>query len=132
MGCFKLGKPEYDTFFICLNIIHVLNNVSLIVYWCDNFNSNSFIHFTCTENYQKWNDYVLNFPFQDENIERFHRIRKTNTNKSTGKKVKSIIVKIKSWKFRQHFYNAGPKYFNNSKQKPGQHLLSVLINLTRR
>ena len=107
MGCFKLGKPEYDTFFICLNIIHVLNNVSLIVYWCDNFNSNSFIHFTCTENYQKWNDYVLNFQFQDENIERFHRIRKTNTNKSTGKKSNPSSLRLNPGNFANIFIMQG-------------------------
>ena len=48
------------------------------------------------------------------------------------KKVKSIIVKFNSWKSRQQFYNARPKHFNNSKRKPGQHLFSVSVDLTRR
>ena len=37
-----------------------------------------------------------------------------------------------SWKSRQQFYNARAKHFTNSKQKPGQHLFSVLVDLTRR
>ena len=48
-----------------------------------------------------------------------------------GKKVKSIIVKFNSWKSRQQFYNARTKHFNNSKRKPGQHLFSVSVDLTR-
>ena len=35
----------------------------------------------------------MNLPFQDENIDRVHRIGKTYTDKNAGKKVKSIIVK---------------------------------------
>ena len=74
----------------------------------------------------------MNLPFQDENIDRVHRIERTYTDKNTGQKVKSIIVKFNSWKSRQQFYNARPKHFNNSKRKPGQHLFSVSVDLTRR
>ena len=48
------------------------------------------------------------------------------------KKVKSIIVKFNFWKSCQQFYNAKPKHFTNSKRKPGQHLFSVSLDLTRR
>ena len=74
----------------------------------------------------------MNLPFQDENIDRVHRIGKTYTDKTTGKKVKFITVKLNSWKSRQRFCNARPKHFTNGKWKPGQHLFSVLGDLTRR
>ena len=74
----------------------------------------------------------MNLPFQDENIDCVHRIGRTYTDKNTGKKVKSMIVKFNSWKSRQQFYNARPKHFNNSKWKPGQHLFSVSVDLTKR
>ena len=63
----------------------------------------------------------MNLLFQDENIDRVHRIGKTYTDENTGKKVKSIIVKFNSWKSRQQFHNARPKHFTSSKRKPGQH-----------
>ena len=65
----------------------------------------------------------MNVPFLDENIDRAHRSGKIYLDKNTGKKVKSIIVRFNSWKSRQHFYNARPKHFTNSKRKPGQHYL---------
>ena len=74
----------------------------------------------------------MNLPFQGENIDRVLRIGKTYTDRNTGKKVKSVIVKFNSWKSRQQFYNARPKHFTNSKWKPGQHLFSVSVDLTRR
>ena len=74
----------------------------------------------------------MNLPFQDENIDRVHRIGKNYADKNTGKKVKSIILKFNSWKSRQQFYNAKPKHFSNSKRKPGQHLFSASVDLTRR
>ena len=52
--------------------------------------------------------------------------------KMPDKKYKSIIVKLNSWKFRQHFYNARPKHYTNSKWKLGQHLFSVSFDHTRR
>ena len=61
-----------------------------------------------------------------------HIIGKTYTDKNTGKKVKFIIVKFNSWKSRKQLYNARPKHFTSSKRKPGQHLFSVSVNLTRR
>ena len=38
--------------------------------------------------------------FQDENIDQVHRIGKTYIDKNSGKKVKFIIAKFKSWKSR--------------------------------
>ena len=74
----------------------------------------------------------MNLPFQDENIDPVDRFGRTCTDKNIGNKVKSIIVKFNSWKSHQQFYNARPKHFNNSKRKPGQHLFSVFVDLTRR
>ena len=67
-----------------------------------------------------------------ENIDRVHRIGRTYTDKNTGKKVKSTIVKFNSWESRQQFYYAWPKHFNNCKRKPGQHLFSLSVDLTSR
>ena len=74
----------------------------------------------------------MTFPFLDENIDLIHRIWKTYTDKNTGKKVKPIIAKFKSWKTRQHIRSAKPKHFTNSKQKPGEQLFSVSVDLTKR
>ena len=52
--------------------------------------------------------------------------------KILAKKLKFIIVIFSSWKSRQQFYNARPTHFSNSKRKPGQHLFSVSVDLTRR
>ena len=46
----------------------------------------------------------MNLAFQDENIDRVHRIGKTCTDKNTGKKVKSIIVKFNFGKSSKQFY----------------------------
>ena len=52
--------------------------------------------------------------------------------KKHPKKVKFFIVKVRCWKSRQHFSDAKLKHFSNRKRKPGQHLFSLLVNLTRR
>ena len=59
----------------------------------------------------------MNLPFQNENVDRVHRIGRTYSDKNTGKKVKSIIVKFRFWKSCQQFYNARPKHFKNSERK---------------
>ena len=46
----------------------------------------------------------VNFQFDANDIDRAHRIGLPYTDKNSGKKVKSIIVKFRSWKARQHFY----------------------------
>ena len=51
----------------------------------------------------------MNLPFLDENTDRVH-----------GKKVKTIIVKFKYWKFCHNFHNAKPKPWTNNKQKPDE------------
>ena len=51
---------------------------------------------------------ALEIPFNKANIDRAHRTGKEYSDKTTGKKVKSIIVKFKSWKSRQQLYNSRP------------------------
>ena len=73
----------------------------------------------------------MNLPFQNENIDRVHTIG-AYIGKNTGKNVKSIIVKLKSWKSYQRFYKTRPKYLTNRRRKPGHYLFSASVNLTKR
>ena len=73
-----------------------------------------------------------NVPFEQDNIDRVHRIGKKYTDENTGKKVQSIIVKFKSWEFRKEFYDARPRNFVNGKKKPGLNFFNVSVDLTRR
>ena len=52
-------------------------------------------------------------PFAHEDIDRAHRIGMEYTEKTSGKKVKSIIVKFNSWSARKQFYDARPKNFKD-------------------
>ena len=46
---------------------------------------------------------ILNVPFDPNDIDRGYRIRLSYTDNHSGKKVKSIIIKFRSWKARQLF-----------------------------
>ena len=61
----------------------------------------------------------INVPFDQDNIDRVHRIGKKYTDENTGKKVQSIIVKFKSRKSRKEFYDVRPRNFVNGKKKRG-------------
>ena len=74
----------------------------------------------------------INVPFDQNNIDRVHRIGKKQTDENTGKKVQSVIVKFKSWKSRKEFYDARPINFVNDKKKPGLNFFNVFVDLTRR
>ena len=52
--------------------------------------------------------------------------------KERKKKVRSIIVKFKSWKARATFYKARPKNYVNGRKKPGLTSFSVSLDLTKR
>ena len=67
----------------------------------------------------------INVPFDQDNIDRVHRIGKKCTNENTGKKVKS-------WKSRKGFYDARPRNYVNGKKKPGLNFFNVSVDLTRR
>ena len=49
---------------------------------------------------------ALELPLNEEIIDRAHRVSKEYMDKFSKKKVKSIIVKFKSWKARQKLYSA--------------------------
>ena len=74
----------------------------------------------------------INVPFDQDNIDRVHRIGKKYTNENTRKKVQSIIVKLKSWKSRKEFYDARPRDFVNGKKRAGLKFFNVSVDLTRR
>ena len=69
--------------------------------------------------------------FNEANIDCAHRIGKEYSDKTTGKKVKSIIVKFKPWKSRQQLYNSRPRFDKNRKKKPGQNF-TISVDLTKR
>ena len=71
-------------------------------------------------------------PFAQEDINRAHRIRMEYTEKNSGKEVKSIIVKFKSWRARKQFYDARPENFKDGKKKPGCKSFSVSVETERR
>ena len=71
-------------------------------------------------------------PFAQEDVDRAYRIGMEYPEKNSGKKVKSIIVKFKSWSARKQFHNARPKNFKDGKKKPGYKSFSVSVDLTKR
>ena len=71
-------------------------------------------------------------PFAQKDVNCTHRIGMEYAEKNSAKKVKSIIVKFKSWRARKQFYNARPKNFKDGKKKPGYKSFSVSVNLTKR
>ena len=73
---------------------------------------------------------ALELPFNEEVIDRGHRVGKEYTDKISKKKVKPIIVKLKSWKARQQLYNARPRVQKDGKKKP-RHNFSIFVDLTR-
>ena len=73
----------------------------------------------------------LNLPFNEEVIDSVHWIGKEYKDRNSGKQVKSIIVKFKSWKSRQQLYNARSRVQKDGKKKPRQNF-SISVDLTRR
>ena len=71
--------------------------------------------------------FSVNLQFHANDIDRAHRIGLPYTDKNSGKKVKSIIVR--SWKARQRFYKGRPRYCADSSKKPG---FTVSVDLTKR
>ena len=58
-------------------------------------------------------------PFVQEVIDRAHRIGMEHTEKNSGKKVKCVIVKFKSWRTQKLFYDARAKSFKDGRKKAG-------------
>ena len=74
----------------------------------------------------------INVPFDHDNRDRVHRIRKKYSDENPGKKNQSIIFKFKSWESRKEFYDDRPRNFVNGKKKPGLDFSNVSVDLTRR
>ena len=74
----------------------------------------------------------INVSFDQDNIDRAHRIGKKYTDENTGKNIQSIIVKFKSWKSLKEFYDTRPRNFVNGKKNPGLNFFNVSVDLTRR
>ena len=70
--------------------------------------------------------------FNEKEIDRAHDIGNALLDKERKKKVRSIIVKFKSWKARAAFYKARPKNYVNGRRKPGLTSFSVSLDLTKR
>ena len=75
---------------------------------------------------------VMGIPFNKNEIDRPHGIGKPFLDKEKKMKVRSIVVKFKSWKARAAFYKARPKNYSNGMKKPGLTPFSVLLDLRKR
>ena len=71
----------------------------------------------------------LNVPFDQNDIDRAHHIGLSYTDNHSGKKVKSVIVKFRSWKARKLFFKNPPRYHTDGLNKPG---FSDSVDLTKR
>ena len=52
--------------------------------------------------------------------------------KSQGLTIKPIIIKFRSWRYRQNVYKNRPRRFENGKKKPGEIYFSVSLDLIKR
>ena len=71
----------------------------------------------------------LDVPFNPNDIDRAHGVRLSHTDNHSGEKVKSMIVKVRSWKARQLFYKSRRRYHTDDSKKPG---FSASFDLTKR
>ena len=74
----------------------------------------------------------INVSFDQDNIDRVHRVGKKYTDENIGKKIQPIIVKFKSSKSRKEFYDARSRNFVNGKKELGLNFSNVFVDLTRR
>ena len=74
----------------------------------------------------------MGISINENEIDRAHGIGKPFLDKKRKKKVRSMIVKLKSWKARTAFHKARPKNFVDGKKKPGLKSFPVLLDLTKR
>ena len=71
-------------------------------------------------------------PWEEAHIDRVHRVSKPYKNESSNLTMKSIIIKFKSWRYRQDVYQNWPSRFENIKKKAGKNYFSVLLDLKKR
>ena len=69
----------------------------------------------------------LNVPFDPNDIHQAHCIGLSYTDNHSSRKVKFLIIKLRSGKARQLFYKSWPRYHNDGSKKPG---FSVSVDLT--
>ena len=74
----------------------------------------------------------IGLPYEEAEIDRVHRIGKPYKNEGSGLTMKSIIIKFKSWRYRQDVYLNRPRRFENRKKKTGENYFSVSLDLTKR
>ena len=74
----------------------------------------------------------IGLSYEEVEIDRVHRIGKPYKNEGSGLTMKSVIIKFKSWRYRQDVYRNQPRRFENGKKKPGENSFSVSLDLTRR
>ena len=70
-------------------------------------------------------------PYKEAEIDRVHRIGKPYKNEGSGLTMKSIIIKFKSWRYRQDVYRNRQRRFENGKKKPGDNSFSVSLDLIK-
>ena len=70
-------------------------------------------------------------PWEEAHIDRVHRVSKPYKNESSNLTMKSIIIKFKSWRYRQDVYQNRPRRFENDKKKPGENSFSASLDLIK-
>ena len=72
----------------------------------------------------------IGLSYEEAEINRVHR--NPYKNEGSGLTMKSVIIKFKSWRYRQDVYRNRPRRFENGKKKPGENSFSVSLDLTKR
>ena len=72
----------------------------------------------------------IGIKFDMNEIDRVHYIAKPVFDSDSKQRVRSIIVKFKSWESQTAFYKAHPKNFMNDRKKSGAKSFSVSLDLT--
>ena len=73
----------------------------------------------------------IGLPYREAEIDRVNCVGKPYKNESSGLTMKPIIIKFKSWRYRQNVYRNRPRRFENGKKKPGENSFSVSLDLTK-
>ena len=73
----------------------------------------------------------MDVEFNENEINRAHYISKPYVDKVKNKKVRSLIIKFKSWRSRSAFYKSRPRNHLERQKKPGSSF-NVSLDLTKR
>ena len=73
----------------------------------------------------------MDVEFNENEIDRAHYIGKPYVDKVKNKKVRSLIIKFKSWRSRSAFYKSRPRNRLERQKKPGSSF-NVSLDLTKR